>query len=143
VIPVSLGSEKTTTSFFESMDYADEAIKSMTAMLNRYHTADVYIGVDKHGNPCGIDLNEYDVQSVQNIIKTMVNTQPTVRVTLHKTEEGDYIRIEATGYDIPYSFGKWFYVRRCSYERNDESGEIEPRWIQTITCGMKRHRAFF
>lgn len=129
-----------TVEFIDSMDHLDEAIKAMTAMLNKYNRARVYIGVDNGGKATAAVLNEDDVQKIIATVKEKVNNRPKLEVTLNQSDGGKrYILIDAAGYETPYSFGTWFYVRRCSYEKDDSSGTFEPRWIQTITCGMKRH----
>ena len=59
-----------TVEFINSMDNLDEAIKSMTAMLNKYNRASVYIGVDIDGRAIADDLTEDDVQKVIDSIHT-------------------------------------------------------------------------
>jgi len=52
-------SQNATTEFISGLDHLDDALRSMTAMMNRYNRADIYIGVDDQGNIIGI--NVYDV----------------------------------------------------------------------------------
>ena len=130
-----------TVEFINSMDNLDEAIKSMTAMLNKYNRASVYIGVDIDGRAIADDLTEDDVQKVIDSIHTKVNNRPVLKVTLNQSENGKrYILVDAVGFETPYSFGTWFYIRKCIYSKPDPDGPVTERWTQTLTCSMKRHR---
>ncbi len=131
-----------TVEFIDSMDNLDEAIKSMTAMLNKYNRASVYIGVDKDGDAISDDLTDDDVQKVIDTINTKVNNCPELKVSLNLSDNGKrYILIDAIGYETPYSFGTWFYIRKCIYTKPDPDGPVIERWTQTLTCSMKRHRS--
>ncbi|MBE6523790.1 MAG: hypothetical protein E7Z65_02810 [Thermoplasmata archaeon] len=65
---MNLGKENATTAFFESMDDITEAIKAMTAMLNRYNRAELFIGINHKGFPCGNDMTDEDIFRIDRTI---------------------------------------------------------------------------
>jgi len=139
---MSLGVEDETTEFVEGMEQLDHALTSMAAMLNRYHRACIYIGVGNDGEPNGSDFDDEDLNTIYENIKTKMNTRPEVKVELMADDVGRrYIRISASGYDIPYSYNGWFRVRRCCMSKS--GGATVKEWKNLLTCGMKRHRSSF
>ncbi|MBQ7979513.1 MAG: ATP-binding protein [Candidatus Methanomethylophilaceae archaeon] len=107
-------SEDATTVFISGLDHLDDALRSMTAMMNRYNRADIYIGVDDQGNVIGIDADDDTIEMMRNRMSQVINHVPDVTITVESDDSGrKYIRITGTGYDIPYSFKGWFYARRC------------------------------
>ena len=138
---MGFGTEGWTTEFVDGMDQLDDALRSMTAMLNRFNKAEVYIGVDGEGEPIG-HLTEDDVAKVIGRMSEKVRTAPKAKVTLEHSGGFDFIRISATGYETPYSFGSWFYTRKCNpTQPHGSSGPVVNEWTETLTCGMKRHRS--
>ena len=132
--PASDLAEGWTVAFFDGMEEADSAVKSMTAMLNRFNKATVVIRARKDGRTAGEGLSEKDVDAVLGIISARTNRMPDVRVTLESDGDGRCIVIRAAGYETPYAFDGWFYTRKCA----PTGGGFA--WKETLTCGMKRHR---
>ena len=119
--PASDLAEGWTVAFFDGMEEADSAVKSMTAMLNRFNKATVVIRAGRDGRTAGEGLSEKDVDAVLEIMSAKTNRMPDVRVTLESDGDGRCIVIRAAGYETPYAFGGF-------------------AWKETLTCGMKRHR---
>ena len=131
---MAFGEEGETVGFICSMEQVDDAVRMMTSMLNRFNRADVYIGVDRDGTVLGIDVPDNAPEIVLERIGAKVNHPPKVSVEIGSSDDKRYVHIHAEGYETPYSFGSWFYVRRYRY---DENGDIV--WVENLTCGMKRH----
>lgn len=135
---MGFGTEGATLEFVDGMDQLDDALKAMTAMLNRSNRATVLIGVGDDGEALGIDLCADDIDIIEQRMLSKLNHRPAVSISLESTEDGRrYIRISATGYETPYAFGSWFYIRKCIYSKSDDG--VDEEWIQTLTCSMKRH----
>ena len=133
------GSESETVEFVGSMDDLDMALRSMTAMLNRYNRCTVYIGVDINGSPTGIGPSDKDISSIRAKMSEIVRAQPTVEASIEGEGGSEYIVLRATGYETPYSWKGWFWgrARRPSV---DDCGKVRVDWTETPTCSMKRHR---
>ncbi len=132
---MDVGPEGETVGFVGSLDEIDRAVRMMTAMLNRFNHADVYIGMRPDGSLIGIDIPGDAEQRIMDRISEKVNHPPEVFISIESEGDKRCIHIHTDGFETPYSFGSWFYVRRYRY--TDGKG-IE--WTENLTCGMKRHR---
>ena len=132
---MSLGNEGPVTAFFEGMEQLEEAVKTLTGMLNRYNRGRILLGVDSHGDVIGKAFCETDVGTVRETIGKSINHVPDVRIRIGLTSDGkQYLSIEAEGYEIPYSYKSWFYSRRqCP------GAEPGKEWVTLLTCGMRHH----
>lgn len=136
-----LGKEGPTVEFVDGMEDIDQAIRSMSAMLNRYNRADIYIGVNIDGIPTGADVSEKDADVIRRRVGELMNRLPQTMSVDIVGEEVRYIHISATGYETPYAYGSWFYTRKCNpTQPNGPKGGVVEEWTETLTCGMKRHR---
>jgi len=131
---MDVGPEGETVGFVGSLDEIDRAVRMMTAMLNRFNHADVYIGMRPDGSLIGIDLPDDAEQRIMDRISEKVNHPPEVSICIESEGGKHCIHIHADGFETPYSFGSWFYVRRYRY--TDDNGM---EWTENLTCGMKRH----
>ena len=131
---MDVGPEGETVGFVGSLDEIDRAVRMMTAMLNRFNHADVYIGMRPDGSLIGIDIPDDAEQRITDRISEKVNHPPEVSVCILSEGGKRCIHIHADGFETPYSFGSWFYVRRYRHTADER---IE--WTENLTCGMKRH----
>ena len=135
---MGLGEEGWTVEFVDGMGNLRDAVRSMTAMLNRFNRCKVYIGVSDDGGVIGSGYGEAEVSEVESLIATSMNNRPHAEVSVHNVGERCYILVDAEGYETPYSFDGWFYIRKCRPETS--SGKVVNVWTETPTCSMKRHR---
>ncbi len=136
---MDFGRENATTEFVDGMEDLGDALRSMTAILNRYPCAHIYVGVGSDGSVLGKEFSEDDLHTIRIKMKTSLNTVPEADVSILKDEAGrQYIRIFAKGGDPPYSYGGWFHVRRCRIVR-EHNGSVREEWRDSLTCAMKRH----
>ncbi len=136
---MDLGRENATNEFVDGMEQLDDALRSLSAILNRYPSARILIGVGGDGKPLGKTFSEDDVHIIRIRMRSALNTVPDTEITIEGAEEGgQYIRISARGGDPPYSFGGWFHVRRCQIVREPD-GQAREEWRDSLTCAMKRH----
>jgi len=132
-------SESETVEFCDGMQDLDMALRSMTAMLNRYNRCKVYIGVGIDGSPLGINPTEEDVLRISARCDEIVRTRPTIRASIEEQSGVRYILMDVSGYETPYSWKGWFWGR-ARRPSTDASGKVRVDWTETPTCSMKRHR---
>ena len=129
-----------TIQFFDSMNNVGDALRTVVGMCNKFNRFDVYIGVDSDGNAIGAGLSEEDVRTVEEAMSRRINHPPKAVVSLETDGSGRrYIRITGTGYETPYAFDGWFYIRRCVYSKDSAEEHARQQWTETLTCSMKRH----
>lgn len=116
---MNLGIENEQQEFKEGLAQLDKGIKSLTAMLNRCGTGTVFFGVDDNGNVKGLDIGKKTLMDVRNRIKDLVAPQILAEITDCTDETGKhYIKVQATGSDIPYSCDDRYYVRNVSADES-------------------------
>ncbi len=133
-------SESETVEFCDGMQDLDMALRSTTAMLNRYNRCKVYIGVGMDGSPLGIEPTEEDILRISARCDEIVRARPTIEASIEEQDGVEYILLDATGYETPYSWKGWFWVR-ARRPSTDASGKVRVDWTETPTCSMKRHRS--
>jgi len=111
---INLGKEDGTTEFKESMSQLDKGIMAITAMLNRYNHAEVYIGVRDDGSIIGIQVGKDTVEKIRNRISTMVAPQILPQIDVLESDGKEYIRISCSGYASAYSFNGRYYTREVT-----------------------------
>lgn len=128
---MDFGCEGETVEFIDDMSGVDSAVRSMTAMLNRFNRARIVFGVDSEGEIIGNRFSEKDAELFVSKVKERSNRMPEIEHEIGPG--GTYLIIRARGYETPYAYGGWFYGRKC---RPTDTGF---EWTETLTCGMKRH----
>ena len=68
--------EGETVGFFEDLDDAVAAVKTMSSMLNRFNHAMIFFGVDKDGEPLGRTYSENDFPLIEKAIREKLNRLP-------------------------------------------------------------------
>ena len=111
---MNLGEENESTEFKEGLGQLDKGLKSLTAMLNKHGKGKVYFGVDDDGNVVGLTLGKETVTKIRSRIKELVEPSFIFQITPLTTPEGkDYVLLEGTGSDTPYSCDGRYYVRNA------------------------------
>lgn len=112
---MNLGQENETQEFKESLGLLDKGLKSLTAMLNRCNRGTVYFGVNDDGDVIGLDIGKRTLEEIRRRAAEMV--EPRIVLTLKILEDEDkreFIRVDAEGTDIPYSFDGRYYLRTAA-----------------------------
>ena len=135
---MSLGREDETTEFVDGMDGLDDALRSMVAILNRKNRALVLIGIGDDGEPTGARIDDDAPEMIRARIREIVNAQPTTDISIESIGDRRYVRISAIGYETPYSWKGWFWIRAKRF--TVDGSETVVHWTETPTCSMKRHR---
>lgn len=111
---MNLGKENEYQEFKEGLGQLDNGLKSLTSMLNKHNRATVYFGVSDNGDICGLSIGKNTSMDIRNRIRDKID--PRIYADIQELEDGDkkYIKITATGFDIPYSFDGRYYIRNVS-----------------------------
>lgn len=109
---MNIGLECETVEFVTDMRQLHRGILSLTAMLNRSNHGTVYFGVDDNGDVVGMIITDITYEKIRNAVRNKV--LPRILVTMEALESDDgkqYLKVEASGYDVPYSFDEKYYIR--------------------------------
>ncbi|MBR4569539.1 MAG: ATP-binding protein, partial [Candidatus Riflebacteria bacterium] len=99
----------------------NEAMVSISAMLNKHKQGKIYFGLKNDGTPYSFTITDSTLRDVSRKVFEAIKPQliPTIRV--ETIENSEVISLEFSGEDVPYSaFGK-YYIRIA-----DEDRELSP-----------------
>lgn len=112
---MNLGKEDEYQEFKEGMGQLDKGLKSLTAMLNRHGRATVYYGVNDNGFVTGLSIGKNTKMDIRNIIRNKIEPRIYADIQEECDENGrTFLKVTATGFDIPYSFDGRYYIRNVS-----------------------------
>lgn len=110
----------------------NEAMVSISAMLNKHKHGKIYFGLKNDGTPCSFTITDSTLRDVSRKVFEAIKPQliPTIRV--ETIENSEVISLEFSGEDVPYSaFGK-YYIRIA-----DEDRELSPSELRKIMIGKE------
>lgn len=109
---MNLGTETESVEFEESLSLLDKGLISLTAILNRLGEGTVYFGVTDNGDVCGVSIGRNTITDIRNRIRDEIKPRIYAEINKCTDERGKrYIKVSATGDDIPYSYDGRYYVR--------------------------------
>ena len=111
---MNLGRENEYQEFKEGLGQLDNGLKSLTSMLNKHGKGTVYFGVDDNGNICGLTIGKNTTMDIRNRIRDKIDPRIYANIEELDNQGKHYIKVSATGFDIPYSFDGRFYIRNVS-----------------------------
>ena len=113
--------------FKKSTSELNEAMNSISAILNKHRGGTVYFGLKNDGTPFRFQINDSTVRDVSRKIFEAIKPQIFPIIEVVNIEGVDVIKVEFSGDDIPYSsFGK-YYIRTA-----DEYRELTPQALRKI-----------
>ena len=111
---MNLGSENEYQEFKESLGQLDKGLKSLSAMLNKHGQGAVYFGVDDNGEVCGLTIGKETLMDIRNRIRDKIEPRVYAEISECKANDKKYIKVSASGSDIPYCFDGRYYIRNVS-----------------------------
>lgn len=111
---MNLGSENEYQEFRESLGQLDKGLKSLSAMLNKHGQGAVYFGVDDNGEVCGLTIGKETLMDIRNRIRDKIEPRVYAEISECKANDKKYIKVSASGSDIPYCFDGRYYIRNVS-----------------------------
>lgn len=113
--------------FKKSTSEINEAMNSVSAILNKHRGGTIYFGLKNDGTPFKFQINDSTVRDVSRKIFEAIKPQIFPIIEVVNIEGVDVIKVEFSGDDIPYSsFGK-YYIRTA-----DEDRELTPQALRKI-----------
>jgi len=140
-IYMNLGMEDEYQEFKESLGQLDKGLKSITAMLNKHGKATVYFGVSDNGEVCGLSIGKDTMMDIRNRIRDKIEPRIYADIEACVTDDGkQYIKVSATGTDIPYSYDGRYFLRNVSADEQ-ASNDILRKMLSTSDSDIIRQMA--
>ena len=113
--------------FKKTTSELNEAMNSISAILNKHRRGTLYFGLKNDGTPFRFQINDSTVRDVSRKIFEAIKPQIFPIIEVINIAGIDVIKVEFSGDDTPYSsFGK-YYIRIA-----DEDRELTPQALRKI-----------
>ena len=120
------------TEFKKTTGELNEAMVSISSILNKHRKGKVYFGLKNDGTPVRFTITDSTLRDVSRKIFEAIRPQMIPTVTTDMIDGNEVIVVEFQGDDVPYSaFGK-YYIRTA-----DEDRELTPAELRKIMVGQE------
>ena len=120
------------TEFKKTTGELNEAMVSISSILNKHRQGKVYFGLKNDGKPVRFTITDSTLRDVSRKIFEAIRPQIIPTVTTDVIDGNEVIVVEFQGDDVPYSaFGK-YYIRTA-----DEDRELTPAELRKIMVGQE------
>lgn len=119
----NFGKESELVEFKKSTSELNEAIVSISSMLNKNGKGTIYFGVKNNGDGIGQQLSDSTLRDISR--KISLEIKPTIYPSIYEIENSPgIIRVDFSGNDKPYSaFGR-FYIRSFDEDKQMDIKEL-------------------
>ena len=120
------------TEFKKTTGELNEAMISISSILNKHRGGKIYFGLKNNGTPFEFTITDSTVRDVSRKIFEAIRPQIIPTVTIETIDGCNVIAVDFRGDDVPYSaFGK-YYIRTA-----DEDRELSPSELRKIMVGQE------
>ena len=110
----------------------NEAMVSISSILNKHRQGRIYFGLKNDGTPYKFTITDSTIRDVSRRIFEAIRPQIIPTVTVEEIDGNEMIVVDFRGDDVPYSaFGK-YYIRTA-----DEDRELTPAQLRKIMVGQE------
>ena len=118
--------------FKKTIGELEEAMVSISAILNKHGKGVLYFGLKNDGTPAPFTITDSTLRDVSQKIYEAIRPQIFPDIEMETIDGVDVISVAFKGGDLPYSaFGK-YYIRTA-----DEDRELTPGELRKIMVGME------
>lgn len=114
---MNFGHEDETLEFKKSTGELNEAMNSISAMLNKHGRGTIYFGVLPNGEVKGQTVNESTLRDVSRKIYESIVPQIVPSIEKRIVEEKEIIEVNFSGNNKPYSSKGVYYIRIADEDR--------------------------
>ena len=120
---INFGKETEYIEFKKSTSELNEAMQSISAMLNKNGKGKIYFGVKNNGDAIGQQISDNTLRDISR--KIYENIKPTIYPSIHEVENTPgVIEVEFIGQDKPYSAKEKFYIRSFDEDKQIDIKEL-------------------
>lgn len=107
---INLGKENEMIEFKKSTSEISNAMKSISAMLNKFGKGSIYFGVKNNGDAIGQQISDNTLRDISR--KIFEEIKPVIYPSIYEIENMPVIiKVDFFGNDKPYSANGRFYLR--------------------------------
>lgn len=113
--------------FKKTTSEINEAMISISSILNKHKSGAIYFGLRNDGTPFGFTINDSTLRDISRKVFESIRPQIFPTITVENIDGVDVIKCEFSGEDIPYSAHGRYYIRVA-----DEDRELTPSELKRI-----------
>ncbi len=114
---MNFGIEDETLEFKKSTGELNEAMNSISSMLNKHGRGTIYFGIMPNGSVCGQTVNDSTLRDVSRKIYESIVPQIVPIIEKKIVDEKEIIEVSFKGNDQPYSSKGVYYIRTADEDR--------------------------
>lgn len=124
---MNLGFENEKVEFKKSTAEINDAMKSISAMLNKNNEGTLFFGVDNNGTVVGQQIGTSTIRDITRRIYETIKPTPNIHVEICNNEKVNYIKVTFFGNEYPYSASGKYFLRV-----SDEDREVTPKQLKDL-----------
>ena len=127
---MKFGIENEQLEYKKSTSEVKDAVKSISAILNKHGGGELYFGILNDGTPVGLTVNDKTMRGISQAISNHLEPElhPTISIT--HLEDKRCIKVTFKGNETPYyAFGR-VYIRVADEDRVMSPLELESFYSQ-------------
>ena len=121
---MSIGKENEKLEFKKTTSELKEAIKSISAILNKHGEGELYFGISNDGIPLGQDISEKTLRDISQTIFNGIDPKVYPKITEVILEGKHCINVKFSGNETPYLANGRAYIRVADEDKVMSSSEI-------------------
>ncbi|MFA5804807.1 MAG: RNA-binding domain-containing protein [Melioribacteraceae bacterium] len=107
-----------------------EALRSISAILNKHKKGELYFGLTNNGFPVKTNFSEKTLRDISQTISNKIEPKIFPSINVIKVNSIDVIKICFEGNQIPYSAEGRYYIRVADEDKQMSSAELKRFIIQ-------------
>ncbi|NOX19160.1 MAG: ATP-binding protein, partial [Chlorobi bacterium] len=102
-----------------------DALKSISAMLNKHKKGTIYFNVNSGGVPVKNDVSDKTLRKISQIISDKIEPRIYPHISIEKIKLIDVIKIQFEGAQMPYSAEGRYYIRVADEDRQMSQAQLK------------------
>lgn len=121
---MNFGIEDETLEFKKTTGELNEAMNSISAMLNKHGKGTIYFGILPNGNVCGQMVNDSTLRDVSRKIFECIEPRISPKIEKKIIDDKTIIELTFSGTNKPYSSKGIYYIRTADEDRVISTSEL-------------------
>ncbi len=117
--------ETETIEFKKSTAELNDALKSISAILNKHQKGELFFGLKNDGSPVKNSVSEKTLRDISQSISTKIEPKIYPTIVTTTIDEVDIIRVSFEGSHIPYSAEGRYFIRVADEDRQLSAAELK------------------
>ncbi len=114
---MNLGRETETVEFKQTTGDLNNALKTVSAMLNKNGYGTIYFGVKNNGDVVGQQISDSTTRDISRYFYEKIKPAVYPNIEILSTEGKEYIKVSFSGIETPYSANEIFFIRVADEDR--------------------------